>query len=97
MVVAFLCTEKQRSTFPGQSLPGESRNQNCQDLVQWDAKWVQQWPVVALAVESKLDAKYLYMCHAKLNAVMNNNWAGVKGYPMYATLFPCNECAKLII
>lgn len=28
---------------------------------------------------------------------MNKNSADVKGCTMYVALFPCNECAKLII
>lgn len=47
--------------------------------------------------ESKLDTKYPYVCHAELNAIMNKNSADVKGCSMYVALFPCNECAKLII
>ncbi|XP_070302129.1 deoxycytidylate deaminase [Salvelinus sp. IW2-2015] len=41
--------------------------------------------------------KYPYVCHAELNAIMNKNSADVKGCSMYVALFPCNECAKLII
>ncbi|XP_026703051.1 deoxycytidylate deaminase isoform X2 [Athene cunicularia] len=44
-----------------------------------------------------LDTKYPYVCHAELNAIMNKNSADVKGCSMYVALFPCNECAKLII
>ncbi|KAJ8281016.1 hypothetical protein GJAV_G00062380 [Gymnothorax javanicus] len=44
-----------------------------------------------------LDTKYPYVCHAELNAIMNKNSADVKGCTMYVALFPCNECAKLII
>ncbi|XP_023598754.1 deoxycytidylate deaminase isoform X1 [Trichechus manatus latirostris] len=47
--------------------------------------------------ENKLDTKYPYVCHAELNAIMNKNSADVKGCTMYVALFPCNECAKLII
>ncbi|XP_073654727.1 deoxycytidylate deaminase isoform X3 [Tursiops truncatus] len=47
--------------------------------------------------ESILDTKYPYVCHAELNAIMNKNSADVKGCTMYVALFPCNECAKLII
>ncbi|KAM8968460.1 deoxycytidylate deaminase isoform 1-T1 [Sarcophilus harrisii] len=47
--------------------------------------------------DSKLDTKYPYVCHAELNAIMNKNSADVKGCTMYVALFPCNECAKLII
>nr|XP_029138184.1 deoxycytidylate deaminase-like [Labrus bergylta] len=47
--------------------------------------------------EEAEDNKHLYVCHAELNAIMNTNGADVKGCSMYVTLFPCNECAKLII
>ncbi len=43
-----------------------------------------------------LDNKYLYVCHAEFNAILNSN-APVKGCRLYVTLFPCNECAKAII
>lgn len=46
-----------------------------------------------------LETKYLYVCHAELNAILN--YAGekstLKGAKIYVSLFPCNECAKAII
>nr|XP_023670516.1 deoxycytidylate deaminase isoform X5 [Paramormyrops kingsleyae] len=45
----------------------------------------------------KLNTKYPYVCHAELNAIMNKNSYDVKGCSIYVALFPCNECAKLII
>ncbi|XP_043918476.1 deoxycytidylate deaminase isoform X2 [Protopterus annectens] len=51
----------------------------------------------ARTAKNKLDTKYPYVCHAELNAIMNKNSADVKGCTMYVALFPCNECAKLII
>lgn len=46
-----------------------------------------------------LKTKYLYVCHAELNAITNykGNKDAFKGSKIYVTLFPCNECAKLII
>lgn len=44
-----------------------------------------------------LDSKYLYVCHAELNAILNCHSGSVKGCTVYTTLFPCNECAKAII
>jgi len=44
-----------------------------------------------------LDSKYLYVCHAELNAILNCHRGSVKGCTVYTTLFPCNECAKAII
>ena len=32
-----------------------------------------------------------------MNAILNKNSTDVKGCTLYVALFPCNECAKLII
>lgn len=45
---------------------------------------------------SVLNVKYTYVVHAEANAVMNSN-VDVRGCRLYCHLFPCNECAKLII
>ena len=46
-----------------------------------------------------LDTKYPYVCHAEMNAILN--YRGTKkefeNAKIYVDLFPCNECAKLII
>lgn len=44
-----------------------------------------------------LDTKYMYVCHAELNAILNSPFGSLKGSRIYSTLFPCNECAKAII
>lgn len=36
------------------------------------------------------------VCHAEMNAVMNRALA-IDDCCMYVALFPCNECAKIII
>jgi len=46
---------------------------------------------------SPLDTKSPYVCHAEMNAILNKNSERVKGCAIYVALFPCNECAKLII
>lgn len=43
------------------------------------------------------DTKYPYVCHAELNAILNNAGASLEGCRIYVALFPCNECAKAII
>lgn len=43
-----------------------------------------------------LENKYLYVVHSEVNAIMNSN-NSVKNCKMYVTMFPCNECAKIII
>ena len=45
----------------------------------------------------ELETKYAYVCHAELNAILNNRGANLEGCRIYVTLFPCNECAKAII
>ena len=45
-----------------------------------------------------LDSKYLYVCHAEFNAILNTrNGSALSGCKIYVTLFPCNECAKAIV
>jgi dCMP deaminase len=45
-----------------------------------------------------LESKYLYVCHAEFNAILNTrDGAALNGCTLYVTLFPCNECAKAII
>ena len=44
-----------------------------------------------------LDTKYMYVCHAELNAILNCPVGSMIGAKLYVTLFPCNECAKAII
>lgn len=43
-----------------------------------------------------LDTKYAYVCHSELNAILNSR-VKVDGCKLFVTLFPCNECAKVII
>ena len=51
----------------------------------------------ARQADSPNDTKYPYVCHAELNAIMNKNAADLAGCTIYVTLFPCNECTKLLI
>ncbi|GAX77844.1 hypothetical protein CEUSTIGMA_g5286.t1 [Chlamydomonas eustigma] len=44
-----------------------------------------------------LGTKYPYVVHAEANALLNKNAASVSGAKVYVTLFPCGECAKLLI
>lgn len=44
-----------------------------------------------------LSTKYIYVCHAELNAILNYNGGSLAGARVYTTLFPCNECTKSII
>jgi len=40
--------------------------------------------------------KYPYVVHAEANAILNST-SSLKNAKIYVTLFPCNECTKLII
>lgn len=48
---------------------------------------------------SPLETKYMYVCHAERNAILNYSGARreLEGSRIYVDLFPCNECAKEII
>lgn len=43
-----------------------------------------------------LDTKYPYVVHAEQNAVLNATTNNLRGCTIYTTLFPCNECARII-
>ncbi len=43
-----------------------------------------------------LNTKYPYVVHAEPNAILNST-VSLDGATLYVTLFPCHECAKLII
>ena len=46
-----------------------------------------------------LDTKYLYVCHAERNAILNfkGSRRDLENAVIYVDLFPCDECAKEII
>jgi dCMP deaminase len=44
-----------------------------------------------------LETKYPYVVHAEANAILNAIGGDLSGCTIYVALFPCNECAKLII
>ena len=46
-----------------------------------------------------LNTKYPYVCHAELNAILNYRGSkkDLENAKIYVDLFPCNECAKVII
>lgn len=47
--------------------------------------------------EDFLDNKHAYVVHAEANAILNSNRNNLQGATIYVLLFPCHECAKLII
>ncbi len=48
---------------------------------------------------SMLKTKYAFVCHAEMNAILNYRGSRkeLENAKIYVDLFPCNECAKLII
>lgn len=49
------------------------------------------------SIQCQLTKQYFAVCHAELNAILNKNTENVKNCTLYVGLFPCNECAKVII
>ncbi len=43
------------------------------------------------------DTKYAHVVHAEANAILNSGGWDLNWCKIYVALFPCNECAKLII
>lgn len=60
---------------------------NCSDM---DFPWCKD-------KENPLNDKNMYVVHAEANAILNKNSANLFGSRLYTTLFPCNECTKIII
>ncbi|XP_020295535.1 deoxycytidylate deaminase-like isoform X2 [Pseudomyrmex gracilis] len=48
-------------------------------------------------VNEEVPASYFEVCHAEINAILNNLCDVEKDCTMYVTSFPCNECAKVIL
>ena len=46
---------------------------------------------------SPLETKYLFVCHAEMNAILNSGHSDLRGSTVYTTLFPCAECTKAMI
>lgn len=47
--------------------------------------------------ENFIETKYSYVVHAEANALLNTNRNTTQWATVYVTLFPCNECTKLLI
>ena len=43
------------------------------------------------------DTKYAYVVHSEANAILNSTVYDLTGAKLYCTLFPCNECVKLLL
>lgn len=49
--------------------------------------------------KTSLDTKYPFVCHSEMNAIINYRGSrkDIEGATIYVTLFPCNECSKIIV
>ena len=54
------------------------------------------WGAWSVGADNFMENKHFYICHAELNAIINAK-TDLTGTTLYTTLYPCNECAKLII
>lgn len=45
----------------------------------------------------ELDRKDMYVVHAEMNAIANATGLNLDGCKIYCTLFPCHNCAKILI
>ena len=43
-----------------------------------------------------LDVKYTYITHSEINCIINS-YGNLRNHRLYVTLFPCSECAKVVI
>jgi deoxycytidylate deaminase len=53
-------------------------------------------PVLAAGAVAKWFLSRMQV-HAEANALLNSNKADISGSTIYVTMFPCNDCAKLLI
>ena len=81
---------------------GEKRK----DYLEWDEYFMAIAKLSAMRSKDpstrdgkNLDTKYPYVCHAELNAILNYRGSkkDLEDARIYVDLFPCNECAKIII
>lgn len=63
----------------------------------WFPKWCSDEEYPWHKGETLLDNKHAYVVHAEANTIINSNGNHIEWCTMYVILFPCNECAKLII
>jgi len=43
-----------------------------------------------------MESKHPYIVHAEANAIINAT-ADIEGAEVYVTMFPCHDCAKLLV
>ena len=57
------------------------------------------WDSIGEQTGNLLEIKNTFVVHAEANAISNfsGNKSRLEGSTLYVTLFPCNECAKLIV
>ena len=66
----------------------------------WNGKEVlKEAPDMVMGINDEvfLETKYPYVCHAEANAILNSHSRSLDGCTIYVSMFPCNECTKLLI
>lgn len=64
----------------------DSKNSEKEEDFDWNLSEEENWE----------HSKHYYIVHAEANAILNSSLADLTGMTIYVTMFPCNECAKLI-
>ncbi len=67
------------------------------DEFPWARECMHNIPEDPNPINDPLETKYPYVVHAEVNAIINKNSSSLKDCTLYCSLFPCNECAKIII
>ncbi|THU48647.1 hypothetical protein C4D60_Mb06t01190 [Musa balbisiana] len=89
MAIAFLSAQRSKDPSRQSGIGYNGFPRGCSDdKLPWAKKSINGDP---------LETKYPYVVHAEVNAILNTNHASAAGQKLYVTMFPCNECAKIII
>ncbi|MEQ2210391.1 hypothetical protein XENOCAPTIV_012760 [Xenoophorus captivus] len=97
MAVAFLSAQRSKDPSSQVSVYGQTKALCTTHLKKCENGVISLPPCLTQPCYLVVSLLFPTVCHAELNAIMNKNSADVKGCTMYVALFPCNECAKLII
>ena len=76
------------------------RTSTCTVSIVCGKSWLMSMEVIIILYVYRIsDCKsfVILVCHAEMNAILNKIVGELKGCRIYVAMFPCNECAKLII
>ncbi|CAK0842968.1 unnamed protein product [Prorocentrum cordatum] len=94
LAAAWLARRQRRAAGGGAFLAEQSRGYNGfpRGISDDDLPWAK-----LSRTGDPLETKYPFVCHAEANAILNANTDKMAGQRLYVTMFPCNECAKMIV